>query len=205
MNRQFVFGDFVLHFDGMLLHREQQISIPPKELAVLTALLEAAGELVSKDALLDRVWPDGESQRGIADPLHLRAAAHPAGNQGLSLHRHRLRQGLSLQPSGGHGVQTHAARGSMLGGGAAFPHPPSTGRGQPAQRSGAMSVTLLAVRPDRAAGHHHPELPRRHRHRGDDRPASPGLLPGRPDSATRRRLEAAGGIGARRRPSTDSP
>ncbi|OQS43666.1 HilA/EilA family virulence transcriptional regulator [Chromobacterium haemolyticum] len=60
MNRQFVFGDFVLHFDGMLLHREQQISIPPKELAVLTALLEAAGELVSKDALLDRVWPDGE-------------------------------------------------------------------------------------------------------------------------------------------------
>ncbi|WP_274517321.1 winged helix-turn-helix domain-containing protein, partial [Chromobacterium haemolyticum] len=60
MNRQFVFGDFVLHFDGMLLHREQQISIPPKELAVLTTLLEAAGELVSKDALLDRVWPDGE-------------------------------------------------------------------------------------------------------------------------------------------------
>ncbi|KMN35302.1 invasion protein regulator [Chromobacterium sp. LK1] len=60
MNRQFVFGDFVLHFDGMLLHREQQISIPPKELAVLTTLLEAAGELVSKDTLLDRVWPDGE-------------------------------------------------------------------------------------------------------------------------------------------------
>ncbi|WP_337883744.1 HilA/EilA family virulence transcriptional regulator [Chromobacterium haemolyticum] len=60
MNRQFVFGDFVLHFDGMLLHREQQISIPPKELAVLTTLLESAGELVSKDALLDRVWPDGE-------------------------------------------------------------------------------------------------------------------------------------------------
>ena len=60
INRQFVFGDFVLRFDGALVHREQQLSIPPKELAVLTALLEAAGELVSKDALLDRVWPDGD-------------------------------------------------------------------------------------------------------------------------------------------------
>ncbi|OHX19695.1 HilA/EilA family virulence transcriptional regulator [Chromobacterium sphagni] len=60
INRQFVFGDFALHFDGTLAHREQQISIPPKELAVLTLLLEAAGELVSKDSLLDRVWPDGD-------------------------------------------------------------------------------------------------------------------------------------------------
>ncbi|MBX9266746.1 HilA/EilA family virulence transcriptional regulator [Chromobacterium violaceum] len=60
INRQFVFGDFVLQFDGVLCHQEQQISVPPKELAVLTALLEAAGELVSKDALLDKVWPDGD-------------------------------------------------------------------------------------------------------------------------------------------------
>ncbi|AUH51344.1 transcriptional regulator HilA [Chromobacterium sp. ATCC 53434] len=60
INRQFVFGDFVLQFDGVLTHRSQQISVPPKELAVLTTLLEAAGELVSKDALLDRAWPDGD-------------------------------------------------------------------------------------------------------------------------------------------------
>ncbi|KVP01868.1 transcriptional regulator [Burkholderia ubonensis] len=58
-NRQFVFDDFVLHQDGTLFHREQQIRIPPKELAVLTLLLEAAGELVGKDVILDRVWPEG--------------------------------------------------------------------------------------------------------------------------------------------------
>ncbi|OXJ21502.1 transcriptional regulator [Burkholderia sp. HI2714] len=60
INRQFVFGDFILHQDGTLSHREQKIRIPPKELAVLTQLLEAAGQLVGKDALLDRVWPDGD-------------------------------------------------------------------------------------------------------------------------------------------------
>ncbi|MEN2428846.1 HilA/EilA family virulence transcriptional regulator [Chromobacterium vaccinii] len=60
INRQFVFGDFILHFDGRLTHHGQALPIPPKELAVLTALLEAAGELVSKDALLDRVWPNGD-------------------------------------------------------------------------------------------------------------------------------------------------
>lgn len=60
MNRQFVFGDFVLHQDGTLAHREQQVRVPPKELAVLTLLLEASGELVSKDTLLDRVWSDDD-------------------------------------------------------------------------------------------------------------------------------------------------
>ncbi|MEN3029792.1 HilA/EilA family virulence transcriptional regulator [Chromobacterium amazonense] len=59
-NRQFVFGDFVLNQDGGLLHRAQQVHIPPKELAVLTLLLESAGEVVSKDTLLDKVWPDGD-------------------------------------------------------------------------------------------------------------------------------------------------
>ncbi|KVZ78550.1 transcriptional regulator [Burkholderia ubonensis] len=60
INRQFVFGDFVLHQDGTLSHREQQIRIPPKELAVLTLLLETAGGIVGKDVLLNRVWPDGD-------------------------------------------------------------------------------------------------------------------------------------------------
>ncbi|UTH74113.1 HilA/EilA family virulence transcriptional regulator [Chromobacterium sp. IIBBL 290-4] len=60
IHRQFVFGDFILHFDGRLTHCGQPVGVPPKELAVLTALLEAAGELVSKDALLERAWPGGE-------------------------------------------------------------------------------------------------------------------------------------------------
>ncbi|MGL4602963.1 MAG: HilA/EilA family virulence transcriptional regulator [Iodobacter sp.] len=57
---QYVFGDFILQADGVLQHKEQHISLPPKELAVLTMLLECAGELVSKDRLLDYVWPNME-------------------------------------------------------------------------------------------------------------------------------------------------
>lgn len=60
MNKQYVFGDFVLHTGGTLAHRERQLHVPPKELAVLTMLLEAAGELVSKDTLLDHIWADND-------------------------------------------------------------------------------------------------------------------------------------------------
>lgn len=56
MNQQYVFGCFILHADGTLIGNEQQVHIPPKELAVLTTLLDAAGKLVGKDELLDKVW-----------------------------------------------------------------------------------------------------------------------------------------------------
>lgn len=54
--RQFVFENFKLHGDGLLVHGGQQVRIPPKELAVLTLLLENAGQLVSKDTLLTTIW-----------------------------------------------------------------------------------------------------------------------------------------------------
>ncbi|TFZ49132.1 HilA/EilA family virulence transcriptional regulator [Serratia proteamaculans] len=56
MNQQYVFGCFILHADGTLISNEQQVHVPPKELAVLTLLLDAAGKLVGKDELLDKVW-----------------------------------------------------------------------------------------------------------------------------------------------------
>jgi DNA-binding winged helix-turn-helix (wHTH) protein/Tfp pilus assembly protein PilF len=58
--KQFLFGDFILHTDGMLLYSGERYSVPPKELNVLIALLEAAGEIVSKDTLLERVWQNEE-------------------------------------------------------------------------------------------------------------------------------------------------
>lgn len=58
--KQYAFGDFVLYTDGRLVHRERQLHVPPKELAVLSILLDAAGELVSKDILLDHVWGDND-------------------------------------------------------------------------------------------------------------------------------------------------
>ncbi|WMI97547.1 winged helix-turn-helix domain-containing protein [Pseudomonas chlororaphis subsp. aurantiaca] len=42
----------------MLLHNGHGRHLPPKELHVLRVLLEAAGSLVSKQRLLDQVWPN---------------------------------------------------------------------------------------------------------------------------------------------------
>ncbi|SQI21718.1 invasion protein regulator [Salmonella enterica subsp. arizonae] len=46
--------------DGSLLRADKKVNIPPKEYAVLVILLEAAGEIVSKNTLLDQVWGDAE-------------------------------------------------------------------------------------------------------------------------------------------------
>jgi DNA-binding winged helix-turn-helix (wHTH) protein/Tfp pilus assembly protein PilF len=60
-DRNYVFGDFTLHANGVLLHKQKRVSIPPKELKVLTVLLEHAGQLVSKDHLLETVWASEEA------------------------------------------------------------------------------------------------------------------------------------------------
>ncbi|AKM32789.3 hypothetical protein AB870_12330 [Pandoraea faecigallinarum] len=53
----YLFDDFSLDANGVLKQGDRQISLPPKEVAVLRTLLEAAGENVSKDKLLSLVWP----------------------------------------------------------------------------------------------------------------------------------------------------
>ncbi|NDL61530.1 winged helix-turn-helix domain-containing protein [Acerihabitans arboris] len=56
---QYTFGDFILNSTRVLFHKDRQISISPKELGVLILLLESAGEVVSKDRLIDEVWSGG--------------------------------------------------------------------------------------------------------------------------------------------------
>ncbi len=53
---QYTFGDFILNATRVLFHKEKQISISPKELGVLILLLESAGELVTKDRIIEEVW-----------------------------------------------------------------------------------------------------------------------------------------------------
>ncbi len=53
----FVFGQWILQSDGNLVTRGRGIHLPPKELQVLRLLLGSAGGLVTKDRLLDTVWP----------------------------------------------------------------------------------------------------------------------------------------------------
>lgn len=54
------FGLWTLRYDGLLFYDGKGLHVPPKELQVLRVLVEAAGVLVSKDRLLDCVWPGGE-------------------------------------------------------------------------------------------------------------------------------------------------
>jgi len=58
-NKVFEFGPFRLDANSKLLSREGElIALPPKVLETLLILVENAGELVDKETLLSRVWPD---------------------------------------------------------------------------------------------------------------------------------------------------
>ncbi len=53
-------GPFQLNADRLTLHHHgRAVTLGPKVVETLLALVEAAGSVVSKDALLDRVWPQG--------------------------------------------------------------------------------------------------------------------------------------------------
>src|SRR5262249_24226647 len=55
---EILFGRFRLDADGQLWQGNDLIPIRPKPFAVLSFLLERAGRLVTKDELLDAIWPD---------------------------------------------------------------------------------------------------------------------------------------------------
>ena len=57
IGKVYLFDDFSLDANGILKQADRQISLPPKEVAVLRTLLEASGEIVTKDKLLSLVWP----------------------------------------------------------------------------------------------------------------------------------------------------
>jgi DNA-binding winged helix-turn-helix (wHTH) protein len=54
------FGDFELDLRSEELRRDgERVPIPRQSLQVLALLLERAGDLVTRDALYQSVWPDG--------------------------------------------------------------------------------------------------------------------------------------------------
>lgn len=51
------FGDFRLEAAHLMLYRNlEEISIAPKQVETLLALVERSGEIVSKDELMKRLW-----------------------------------------------------------------------------------------------------------------------------------------------------
>jgi DNA-binding winged helix-turn-helix (wHTH) protein/tetratricopeptide (TPR) repeat protein len=56
----FEFGPFQLESDQLLLFdRGEPVALGPKVVETLLALIERPGEVLSKSALLDRIWPEG--------------------------------------------------------------------------------------------------------------------------------------------------
>jgi len=56
----YAFGSYELDVARLLLrHRREPLALGPKVVETLLALVECAGEVVSKDQLLERIWPEG--------------------------------------------------------------------------------------------------------------------------------------------------
>ncbi len=55
--QSFVFDHWLLQSDGTLMRDGHGVHVPPKELSVLRLLLASAGKVITKDHLLDCVWP----------------------------------------------------------------------------------------------------------------------------------------------------
>src|SRR4030095_12592746 len=59
VQRVYEFGDFKIDADHrMLYHQGSEIPLVPKAVEPLLALIERRGKIVSKDELLQAVWPD---------------------------------------------------------------------------------------------------------------------------------------------------
>lgn len=56
-----VFSHWTLHGDGRLTGDATDVQLPPKEWHVLRLLLVSAGVLMTKDRLLEMVWPQREA------------------------------------------------------------------------------------------------------------------------------------------------
>ncbi len=55
--QQYIFGDFVLKKQwNIIIQKTKNIIFPPKELGVIILLLNADGEIVSKEEIIDKVW-----------------------------------------------------------------------------------------------------------------------------------------------------
>lgn len=120
----FEFGPFRLDVDKSVLWRSDAlVPLTPKALALLRALVERGGDVVTKSELMGRVWPDTVVEEGNLTVL---VAA--------------LRRGLDPRPGGGSFVQTVPRRGYR------FDAPLRTSAG--ARRFGIAVLPFSVLGPD---------------------------------------------------------
>src|SRR5215475_5551396 len=66
MATQWCFGPFRFEPDNACMWRgEQMISLTPKAFAILQYLVEHAGRLVTKEVLLEAIWPETAVSDGV--------------------------------------------------------------------------------------------------------------------------------------------
>lgn len=91
----YAFGPYQLEAEERVLLRDgQPVTLPPKDLETLLALVESAGHIVEKEELLEKVWPGVFIEEG-----------------NLSRHIFNLRQALGDSPDGRKYIETVPRRG----------------------------------------------------------------------------------------------
>ncbi len=92
---QYKFGAYQLDGEGRVLFREgARVALPPKVAELLVALVQAAGTVVTREHLLERLWPDTVVEEGS-----------------LTSHISLLRKALGRDSNGGEFIETLSKRG----------------------------------------------------------------------------------------------
>src|SRR6267154_5626481 len=92
---QYEFGAYRLDAQGRMLFREgARVALPPKVAELLVALVQAAGTVVTREHLLERLWPDTVVEEGS-----------------LTSHISLLRKALGEGPNGQDFIETLPKRG----------------------------------------------------------------------------------------------
>jgi len=131
--RVYEFGEFRLDAEHLMLSRgPNELSLAPKAVETLLALVERRGQIVSKDELLEAVWPDAIVEES-----------------NLFLYLSVLRKTLGEQSNGNPWVETLRRRGYRFTGAVKILPQPSNGNG--ADRIGPIHIAHLSPQDTEAA------------------------------------------------------
>jgi TolB-like protein/tetratricopeptide (TPR) repeat protein len=93
--RQYVFGAYRLDEQGPMLFRDDEhVALPPKVVELLLALVQAAGRVLTREQLLQQLWPNAVVEEGS-----------------LTSHISLLRKALAADGNGGEFIETLPKRG----------------------------------------------------------------------------------------------
>ncbi len=93
--RQYEFGSYHLDVQGRMLFRDgDRVALPPKVVELLVTLVQAAGRVLTREHLLQQLWPDTVVEEGS-----------------LTSHISMLRKALGVGPNGQDFIETLPKRG----------------------------------------------------------------------------------------------